>query len=156
MDGTGKPAVFDIKVLSPLTPVSLNNASTSVVAAAYAAECRKHYADDTRCQELGWMCIDPFSCGNIWQQAEAQGVFSWLAFLLAISQAIPKPKMLAEIYGRLNMSMLTKCRTSPIGMAESYGALGEEASAIISSITLRLATSTCKPKLVVLNDIMAG
>ena len=38
-------------------------------------------------------------------------------------------------------------------MAESYGAWGEEASAIISSIALRLATSTCKPKLVVLNDI---
>ena len=52
------------------------------------------------------MDVYPFSCGNIWQQAEAQGVFSWLAFLLAISQAIPKPKMLAEIYGRLNMSMV--------------------------------------------------
>ena len=38
-------------------------------------------------------------------------------------------------------------------VAESYGAWGEEASAIISSIASRLATSTCKPKSVVLNDI---
>eukprot|EP00731_Ephydatia_muelleri_P029392 Em0020g1036a len=38
-------------------------------------------------------------------------------------------------------------------VAESYGAWGEEATAIISSITSRLATSTCKSKSVVLNDI---
>ena len=38
-------------------------------------------------------------------------------------------------------------------VAESYGAWGEEASAIISSIASRLTTSKCKPKLVVLNDI---
>ena len=36
---------------------------------------------------------------------------------------------------------------------ESYGAWGEEASAIISSIASRLATFMCKPKWVVLNDI---
>ena len=34
-----------------------NNASASVGAAVYAAECRKHDANDTRCQELGWLCI---------------------------------------------------------------------------------------------------
>ena len=34
----GKPAAFDVTVASPLTPVTLNNASTSVGAAAYAAE----------------------------------------------------------------------------------------------------------------------
>ena len=37
---------------------------------------------------------------------EAQDVFSWLASLLAISQAIPKPRMLAKIYGNLNMSLV--------------------------------------------------
>eukprot|EP00731_Ephydatia_muelleri_P012237 Em0006g1131a len=37
--------------------VTLNDASTSVGAAAYAAELRKHVANDTRCQELGWTCI---------------------------------------------------------------------------------------------------
>ena len=53
----GKPAAFDVTVASHLTPVTLNNASTSVGATAYAAELRKHVANDTRCQELGWTCI---------------------------------------------------------------------------------------------------
>eukprot|EP00731_Ephydatia_muelleri_P016164 Em0009g588a len=102
----GKPAAFDVTVTSPLTPVSLNNASASVGAAAYAAECRKHAANDTRCQELGWLCI-PLAVetyGN-WGK-EAQSVFSRLASLLSISQAIPKPKMLSELYSRLNMSLV--------------------------------------------------
>ncbi|KAL5488731.1 hypothetical protein EMCRGX_G017716 [Ephydatia muelleri] len=97
----GKPAAFDVTVASPLTPVTLNNASTSVGAAAYAAELRKHVANDTRCQELGWTCI-PLTVetyGN-WGM-EAQSVFSHLASLLAIGQAIPKPKMLGDIYGHL-------------------------------------------------------
>ena len=34
----GKPAAFDVTVSSPLTPVSLNNASASVGATAYEAE----------------------------------------------------------------------------------------------------------------------
>eukprot|EP00731_Ephydatia_muelleri_P035190 Em0103g2a len=38
-------------------------------------------------------------------------------------------------------------------VAELYGAWGDEASSIISSIASRLATSTCKSKSVVLNDI---
>ncbi|KAL5479845.1 hypothetical protein EMCRGX_G023434 [Ephydatia muelleri] len=38
-------------------------------------------------------------------------------------------------------------------VAESYGAWGDEASSFISSIASRLATSTCKSKSVVLNDI---
>ncbi|KAL5500204.1 hypothetical protein EMCRGX_G011723 [Ephydatia muelleri] len=101
----GKPAAFDVTVTSPLTPVSLNNASASVGAAAYAAECRKHAANDTRCQELGWLCI-PLAVetyGN-WEK-EAQSVFSRLASLLSISKAIPKSKTLSEIYSRLNMSL---------------------------------------------------
>eukprot|EP00731_Ephydatia_muelleri_P031244 Em0022g758a len=100
----GKPAAFDVTFASPLTPVTLNNASTSVGAAAYAAELRKHVANDTRCQELGWTCI-PLAVetyGN-WGM-EAQSVFSRLASLLAIGQAIPKPKMLGHIYGHLEVS----------------------------------------------------
>ena len=47
----------------------------------------------------------------------------------------------------------------PYMVAESYRAWGEEASAIIPSITSRLATSTCKPKSVVLYgqmDVQTG
>eukprot|EP00731_Ephydatia_muelleri_P005540 Em0002g1716a len=111
----GKPGAFDVTVASPLTPVTLNNASTSVGAAAYAAELRKHVANDTRCQELGWICI-PLAVetyGN-WGM-EAQSVFSRLASLLAIGQAIPKPKMLGDIYGHLNMSLVRSVARAIMG-----------------------------------------
>ena len=111
----GKPVAFDITVASPLTPVTLNNASTSVGAAAYAAELRKHVANDTRCQELGWKCI-PLAVetyGN-WGK-EAQSVFSHLAYLLAIGQAIPKPKMLGDIYGHLSMSLVRSMARAIMG-----------------------------------------
>ena len=117
----GKPAAFDVTVTSPLTPVSLNNASASVGAAAYAAECRKHAANDTRCQELGWLCI-PLAVetyGN-WGK-EAQSVFSRLASLLSISQAIPKPKMLSEIYSRLNMSLVRSVARAIMGREAVQG-----------------------------------
>ena len=108
-----KPAAFDVTVASPLTPVTLNNASTSVGAAA--AELRKHVANDTRCQELGWTCI-PLAVetyGN-WGM-EAQSVFSRLTSLLAIGQAILKPKMLGDIYGHLNMSLVRSVARAIMG-----------------------------------------
>ena len=117
----GKPAAFDVTVTSPLTPVSLNNASASVGAAAYAAECRKHAANDTRCQELGWLCI-PLAVetyGN-WGK-EAQSIFSRLASRLSISQAIPKPKMLSEIYSRLNMSLVRSVARAIMGREAVQG-----------------------------------
>ena len=53
---------------------------------------------------------------NVWQLGkEAQDVLSWLASPLAISQAIPKPKMLAEIYGRLNMSLVRSVARAIMG-----------------------------------------
>ena len=111
----GKPAAFDVTVASPLTPVTLNNASTSVGAAAYAAQLRKHVANDTRCQEFGWACI-PLAVetyGN-WGM-EAQNVFSRLASLRAIGQAIPKPKMLGDIYCHLNMSLVRSVARAIMG-----------------------------------------
>eukprot|EP00731_Ephydatia_muelleri_P033819 Em0039g5a len=53
----GKPTVFDVTVTSSLTPVTLSEASVAVGAAAFAAESRKHAANDAKCQELGWSCI---------------------------------------------------------------------------------------------------
>ena len=54
-----KPAAFDVTVActSPLTPVTLNEASINEGAAALAAETRKHAANDARCQALGWSYI---------------------------------------------------------------------------------------------------
>ncbi|KAL5483977.1 hypothetical protein EMCRGX_G020399 [Ephydatia muelleri] len=129
----GKPAAFDVTVTSPLTPVSLNNASASVGAAAYAAECRKHAANDTRCQELGWLCI-PLAVetyGN-WGK-EAQSVFSRLASLLSISQAIPKPKMLSEIYSRLNMSLVRSVARAIMGREAVQGRANVSAQVKVGS-----------------------
>ena len=87
----GKPAAFDVTVASPLTPVTLNNASTSV-GAAYAAELRKHVANDTRCQELGWTCF-PLAVeayGN-WRM-EAQSVFPVSPLYLPSARPFPNPK----------------------------------------------------------------
>ena len=111
----GKPAAFDVTVASPLTPAVMNEASISAGAAAYGAENRKHATNDTRCQELGWMCI-PLAVelyGN-WGK-EAQCVFSRLASLLAVSQSSFKPKMVAEIYGRLNLSLVRSVARAIMG-----------------------------------------
>ena len=90
-------------------------------AAAYAAESRKHAANYTKCQELGWTCI-PLAVetyGN-WGK-EAQCAFSRLATLLAISQSIPKPKMVAEIYGRLNLSLVRSVARAIMGRELVHG-----------------------------------
>ncbi|KAL5463499.1 hypothetical protein EMCRGX_G032398 [Ephydatia muelleri] len=102
----GTEAGFDVTVTSPLTPVTLNEASVSVGTAAHAAEIRKHAANDIRCQDLGWTCV-PLAIktyGN-WGK-EAHCVFSRLASLLSISQSISKPQIVNEIYSHLNMSLV--------------------------------------------------
>ena len=47
--------------------------------------------------------------------------FSWLASLLSISQAIPKPKMLSEIYSRLNMSLVRSVARAIMGREAVQG-----------------------------------
>eukprot|EP00731_Ephydatia_muelleri_P014263 Em0007g1573a len=86
----GLPAAFDITVSSPLTPASLEEASASAGATARIAETRKHSANDSKCQELGWVCtpLAVESYGN-WGM-EAHSVFKCLASLIAIHQSCPK------------------------------------------------------------------
>ncbi|KAL5471042.1 hypothetical protein EMCRGX_G029116 [Ephydatia muelleri] len=87
----GSPAAIDITVTSPLTPAMLRDASTSAGSAAYAAECRKHEANDTKCQELGWTCI-PLAVETFghWGK-EAQAVFSRLASFIPSIELVPNP-----------------------------------------------------------------
>ena len=47
-------------VTSPLTPVTLNEASVTSGSTAQVAENRKHASNDTKCSELGWMDV-PFA-----------------------------------------------------------------------------------------------
>ncbi|KAL5502816.1 hypothetical protein EMCRGX_G009650 [Ephydatia muelleri] len=53
----GKPAAFDITVTSPLTPITLHEASVTSGSTAQVAENRKHASNDAKCSELGWVCV---------------------------------------------------------------------------------------------------
>ena len=55
------PAVFNLTVTSPLTPLSLSEASVTSGTAAPVAEQRKHITNDQKCHTLGWTCIPLFS-----------------------------------------------------------------------------------------------
>ena len=60
-----KPAAFDVTVTSPLTPVTLNEASIHEGAAALAAETRKHVANDARPSTR--MVMHSSCRGNVWK-----------------------------------------------------------------------------------------
>ena len=90
--GQGK-AVSQQTVTSPLTPVSLNNASASVGAAAHTAECRKHAANETRCQELGWLCI-PLAVETYGNRREGGSEYFFPACFSAFHQ--PGPNCLPQ------------------------------------------------------------
>ena len=62
----GIPTAFDITVTSPLTPVSLQEASVTPGTAALLAERRKHQANDPKCHMLGWKCT-PSRGREIWE-----------------------------------------------------------------------------------------
>ena len=90
-------------------------ANATVGAATFAAEVRKHIANDAMCQELRWSCI-PLAIetyGN--SSKEAQCTFSQLASLLAIGQASSKAKMAVEIYGHLNLSLVRSVARAILG-----------------------------------------
>ena len=53
----GKPAAFDLTITSPLNPMTLTEAGMRFGSSALAAEAKKHNANDSKCAELGWVCI---------------------------------------------------------------------------------------------------
>ena len=101
-----KPAAFNVTVTSPLTPATLHDACHSAGVAAHTAECRKHSSNDPKCQELGWLCVPLAveSYGN-WGK-EVQKTFARLASILSVSQHCPKAKVMSEIDGQLNISLV--------------------------------------------------
>ena len=52
----GKPAAFDITVTSPLTPITLHEASVTSGSTAQVAENRKHASNVAKAQRLG-VCV---------------------------------------------------------------------------------------------------
>ena len=102
----GIPTAFDITVTSPLTPVSLLEASVTPGTAALLAERRKHQANDPKCHMLGWKCTPLVveSYGS-WG-SEARQICSHLASCLSFSLGIQKPKILVQMYGKLNIALV--------------------------------------------------
>ena len=100
---------------SPLTPASLEEASASAGAAARIAETRKHFANDSKCQELGWVCtsLAVESYGN--RGMEAHSVFKRLASLIAIHQSCPKASVSVELYSHLNLSLVRSAARAILG-----------------------------------------
>ena len=97
---------FDVTVMSPLTPESLHESSVMAGTAALLAEQRKHQANDPKCDTLGWKCIPLAveSYGN-WD-LEARQAFSHLASRLSFGIGHQKSKLLVDIYGRLNVTLV--------------------------------------------------
>ena len=80
----GKPAAFDISVVSPLNPNVLSAAGAIAGAASEAAELRKHNSNDAKCAELGWVSIPlVMEAYGAWGK-EAQQCYSKLASRLAV------------------------------------------------------------------------
>ena len=94
----GKPAAFDFTVTSPLTSSNLPEASVTAGSAAFAAEERKHKANDSKCAELGWVCIpiavETYGCWG----TEAKWAISQLASRLATRQNCPKSASVTALY----------------------------------------------------------
>eukprot|EP00731_Ephydatia_muelleri_P014797 Em0008g517a len=88
----GKPAAFDLTVVSPLNPTFISEAGRTAGSAAVAAELRKHSANDAKCSELGWTCIPLVAESYGAWGSEAVQAFSRLASYLAPRTNSPKSK----------------------------------------------------------------
>ena len=83
-----------------------NEASVTAGSAAFAAEERKHKANDSKCAELGWVCIpiavETYGCWG----TEAKWAISQLASRLATSQNCSKSASVTALYQRLSMTLV--------------------------------------------------
>ena len=89
----GKPAAFDLTVTSPLNPITLTEVGVRCGSSALFAEARKHNANDSKCAELGWVCIPLAVESNGCWGTEAQQSFSRLAAGLAIQMGCSKSQL---------------------------------------------------------------
>ncbi|KAL5467622.1 hypothetical protein EMCRGX_G031881 [Ephydatia muelleri] len=102
----GKPAAFDLTVVSPLNPTFISEAGRTAGSAAVAAELRKHSANDAKCSELGWTCIPLVAESYGAWGSEAVQAFSRLASYLATRTNSPKSKVVCSLYSRLNLTLV--------------------------------------------------
>ena len=104
----GKPAVFNLSVMSTLHSSVLLEASMTAGSAALVAENRKHNSNDRKCEELRWVCIplvvETYGCWG----AAAVAAFSKLAGCL--STRLNQPTIFG-IYSRLGLALVrANCR----------------------------------------------
>eukprot|EP00731_Ephydatia_muelleri_P007634 Em0003g1882a len=102
----GKPAAFDLTVVSPLNPTFISEVGRTAGSAAVAAELRKHSANDAKCSELGWTCIPLVAESYGAWGSEAVQAFSRLASYLATRTNSPKSKVVCSLYGCLNLTLV--------------------------------------------------
>ena len=66
----GKPATFELSVMSPLNSNVLLEAGLAASQAARATEQRKHDTNDAKCKELGWVCVPMVvEYGALWDRS---------------------------------------------------------------------------------------
>ena len=104
------PAAFDLTVTFPLTPLSLSEASVTSGTAALVAEQRKHLANDYTCHTLDWTCIPQAVECNGNRGSEARQAFLSLASCLSFSLLDRKSKIVMDLYGKLNTT-LVRCNS---------------------------------------------
>ena len=90
----GKPAAFDLTVVSSLNSNTLNEVGATSGSAAGKAKSHKHYANNHRCRELGWVCIplaiETYRC---WGEEAQSSVSAWQpAWPCSCSAASQKPQ----------------------------------------------------------------
>lgn len=97
----GKPAAFDITVVSPHVKSNLLVAGNKDVVAM--AEQLKHKDNDAKCAELGWICIplavDSYGC---WGE-EAHTSFGTIAAHLAVRTRVSTSVALSSIFNSLGL-----------------------------------------------------
>ena len=102
----GKPVALDLTVTSPLNAEIISEASVTAGSAAYAAEQRKHVANDPKCNELGWvhipLAVELYGCWG----SEARQTLSRLGSRLACQLRCSKSQAIIRLYGNLSITLV--------------------------------------------------
>ena len=98
----GKPAAFDLTVVSPLNPTFISEAGRTAGSAAVAAELRKHSANEAKCSELGWTCIPLVASHTELGAAKRCKLFHGSHHTLPQGPTPPSPRLSAACTAALN------------------------------------------------------
>ena len=97
---------LDLTVISPLNSNVIAEAGFTGGSAAASAEVRKHIENDPKCEELRWICVplavEAYGAWGI----EARRNISRLARRLCIKTNQMMSRVILNLYGRLNMSLI--------------------------------------------------